>query len=99
MKKDKFYIITIDKGGLFDMFDVKKFHDQLTTANGIKAWWHYLDSTYIIRVDFGVTAHNISNFIISFAPNKKFFTAELKLDNYNGFLPQEAWDWIKNNRI
>ena len=88
----------MDKGGLLDTFDSQKFHSQLINAKGIKAWWHYLESTYIVRVEFGVTAHNISEYIRSIAPNKKFLTSELKLDNYNGFLPQEAWDWINNNK-
>ncbi len=98
MSWDKFYIITMDKGGLLDMFDAKKFHDQLTQAIGIKAWWHYLESTYIIKVEFNVTALNVSEYIQSIAPNKKFFTSEIKLDNYNGFLSQDAWDWINNNK-
>lgn len=98
MNWDKFYIITMDKGGLLDAFDSKKFHNQLTKANGIKAWWHYLESTYIIRVEYGVTAHNVSEFIRQIAPSKKFFTTEIKLDNYNGYLPQEAWDWINKNK-
>jgi len=98
MNWDKFYIITLEKGGLLDSFSTQNFHNQLIKAKGVKAWWHYLESTYIIRVDFGVTAHNVSEFISSIAPNKRFFTSELKLDNYNGFLPQEAWDWINNNK-
>lgn len=97
MKRDKFYVITMDKGGLLDSFSYKKFHDQLTKANGIKAWWHYLESTYIIRVEFNVTAYNISEYIRSIAPEKNFFTCELNIRNYNGFLPQEAWDWINDN--
>jgi len=98
MNWDKFYIITMDKGGFFDSFDSKKFHKELTTAQGIKAWWHYLESTYIVRVDFNVTAHNVTDFIRNIAPNKHFFTTEVKLDDYNGYLPKEAWDWIKSNK-
>jgi len=98
MSWDKFYIITLDKGGLLDSFDSKKFHNQLTTAKGIKSWWHYLESTYIIKVDYTVTALNIAEYIQSIAPKKKFFTSELILDNYNGWLPQGAWDWLENNK-
>lgn len=94
---DKFYILIIDKGGLLDSFDYKGFHEKLTTANGIKAWWHYLESTYIIKVEFGITAHNVSEYVQKIAPNKKFFVCELNLGNHNGWLPQEAWDWINKN--
>ena len=98
MNWDKFYIITLDKGGLLDSFDSKKFHKQLTSAKGIKAWWHYLESTYIIKVEFGVTAHNIAEYIQKIAPKKKFFASEINFNNYNGWLTQEAWDWIKKHK-
>ncbi len=98
MNWDKYYIITFDKGTLLDSFDSQKFHKQITNAKGINAWWHYLESMYIIKVEYGVTSHNIAEYIRKIAPNKKFFVSEIKFDNYNGWLPQEAWDWIENNK-
>lgn len=98
MNWDKFYIVTLDKGGFLDSFDSKKFHNQLIAAKGINAWWHYLESTYILKVKYGVNAHNIAAYIQKIAPNKKFFTSEITLNNYNGWLPQEAWDWINKNK-
>lgn len=97
MNWNKFYIVTIDKEGLLSSFDSKKFHQQLTTAKGITAWWHYLESTYILKVNYRITAKNISEYIRTIAPKKKFFTSELRLGNHDGWLPQEAWDWIKDN--
>lgn len=94
MNLDKFYIITIDKGGLLDSFDSKRFHKRLTNANGVKSWWHYLESTYIIRVEYDITAHNIAEFMKKIAPKKRFFTSEITFNNYNGWLPEEAWSWI-----
>lgn len=99
MNWDKFYLIVLDKGGFFDSFDSKKFHKNLTEAEGITAWWHYLDSAYIIKVGYEVTALNVSQFIQQIAPKKRFFTTEITLDNYNGYLPQQAWDWINKNKF
>ncbi|MFV0573249.1 MAG: hypothetical protein ACK5M1_12595 [Xanthomarina gelatinilytica] len=97
MSKDKFYIITIDNDNYPRTFDKKKFHNQLTTAVGVKAWWHYLESTYIIKVDYLINSNHIAGFMVEIAPDKKYFTSEIKLNDINGWLPQEAWDWIKEN--
>jgi hypothetical protein len=94
----KAFIITYAKGGLTDGFNYKKFHDTLTKANGILNWWHYLDSSYIIIVQDGITATNVSDYVRSIAPNKRFFTCQLNLNDHNGWLPQEAWDWINKYR-
>lgn len=94
----KSYIIIYDKGGIFDAFDYKKFHNTLTTAKGVNSWWHYIDNSYIIITDNNVTATNLSEFILHHLPNKHFFVSELNLKNHNGWLPKEAWDWINNNK-
>jgi len=58
------------------------------------SWWHYLESSYIIIVESNITATDICNFIQQLMPNKHFFVSELNLQNHNGWLPKEAWDWI-----
>jgi len=94
---DKFYIVTIDVGGMMDSFNYKSFHEKLIGAKGVNAWWHYLESTYILKVEYGITAHNIGEYIQKIAPNKRFFVCELNLGDHNGWLPQEAWEWIRDN--
>ncbi|WP_138432998.1 hypothetical protein [Winogradskyella algicola] len=97
MNWDKFFIITIDNDGIPSSFNIKTFHNRLTNTNGVKAWWHYLESTYIIRVDYSVNTSHISELMKEIAPNKKYFTSEIKFEDYNGWLPNEAWEWIKEN--
>lgn len=94
---DKFFIIILEKEGLLENLN-SKFHDRLTKANGVKGWWHYIGSTYIIKVENTISAHNISEFIQKLAPKRKFLTMEVHFTDYNGWLPQDAWDWIKNNQ-
>jgi hypothetical protein len=96
--RKKFYIMSFDRGGILDSFDYKRFHNLITTAKGIDAWWHYLESTYILKVDSHITASNISEFIMTIAANKKFFVCELNLSNRNGWLPKEAWDWLNEKQ-
>jgi len=90
----KAYIITFDTNKLLDPFDYGVFHDKLISAKGVVDWWHYLKSTYIIIVNWDIDVNGVSNFILQVAPNKLFFVTEVKLQNYNGFLPQQAWDWL-----
>jgi len=90
----KAYILNFDKEGGYDTFNYVEFHNTLITTKGIINWWHYLESSYILIVESNITATNISDFIRQIAPNKYFFVAEIKLENHNGWLPQEAWEWI-----
>ncbi len=94
----KAYIINFDKGGLGDKFDYVKFHNDLITTKGVVNWWHHLQSSYIIVTEWNITADNVSKLVRQLMPNKKHFVCELNLHNHNGWLPQEAWDWINKNK-
>lgn len=98
MSWNKFYIISIQDVEVWKTFDTANFHKQLTTANGVLSWWHYLNSTYIIKVPNNITAQNVTEYVMRIAPNRHFFTCEIDLNDYNGFLPQDAWDWIERNK-
>ncbi|WP_298903188.1 hypothetical protein [uncultured Psychroserpens sp.] len=97
MNWDKFYILIFDNNGIPKTFNQKVFHNNLTQTKGVKAWWHYLESTYIIKVGNSVNASHIVELMKELAPNKKYFTSEINFQDYNGWLPNEAWDWIKEN--
>jgi hypothetical protein len=92
----KAYIISFDKGGVLDHFDYQKFHNRLTTDKEIINWWHHLESCYIIIVPSHINSTSISNFIMEIAPQKKHFVCELNLNDHNGWLPKEAWEWINS---
>ncbi|MEI6191079.1 MAG: hypothetical protein WCP24_01755, partial [bacterium] len=62
----------------------------------IGPWWHYLDSTWIVkstltpqqiyqRIGPGLLLQNDFILVIEIVPGNKF-----------GWLPQEAWNWINN---
>lgn len=91
----KAYIINFDKGGLFDNFDYEKFHTDLTNAKGVINWWHYLKSSYLIITESNATATSITNFVMKKMPQKYFVVFEVNLQNHNGWLPKEAWEWIE----
>lgn len=90
----KAYIINFDKSGLYDDFDYQKFKVNLTSAKGLISWWHYLESSYIIVTDSTISATSITHFVKKHMEFKHFLVVELNLKNHDGWLPQEAWEWI-----
>ena len=87
----KAYILTFDKN---DTIGTVEFHEKLINTNGIESWWHYLESTYILIVKSHITASNVSEYIKKIVGEQFFFVTEINMKNHNGWLLQEAWDWI-----
>ncbi len=96
MNKYQTYIVVFENKGLLSGYNPDNFHNKITSAKGIVSWWHYISNTYILIVDKGVTATDVTNFLQSFTGKTHFLVSELHLRNHNGYLAQEAWDWINN---
>jgi len=85
------YLVTYDlkKPGQ----DYSALYDELKKAT----WWHYLESTWLLSTSesianlrerlFAQMDANDSLLIFELTPNSR----------YNGWLPQKAWDWIKQH--
>lgn len=91
----KAYILVIDKGGVFSSFNPVTFHQKLVKPESIITWWHYIDNTYVLIVEGNVNAAAISEYVKKIDPKRKFFVCELNLKDHAGWLPKEAWEWIK----
>lgn len=59
------------------------------------AWWHYLKSTWL--VDTHLDASGIFNKIKPHIDNSDRILIIKVTRDYNGWLSQEAWDWIKQH--
>jgi len=69
------------------------YNDLYLSIKSLGSWWHYLDSTWIIKTN--LNSAQIWNFlgrhittvdhmlIVKIEPNDKF-----------GWLPQDAWNWL-----
>jgi hypothetical protein len=85
----KVLLITYD---LKDKFiDYSKLFDILKTA---PSWWHYIESTWLIATDEPpeLWFSKIKNAI---GKDDNLFIVEIKGSQRQGWLSQDAWDWIK----
>ena len=83
------------------VYDLKKpgqnYTELIQTLKTAEKWWHYLKSTWLLASDlpFETWHQNIKSKIDQ---NDSFMLMELQPGmRYDGWLPQEAWDWMREN--
>lgn len=87
---NKTYLISYD---LQKNADYTKLYEAIKTADG---WWHYLESFWII------SSSKTLDYWRDFLRNEinsgdRFIVIEISEGKTDGWLPQDAWDWIKKN--
>ena len=86
----KAYILTFDRN---KTYDYKALHDGLKKDHRIYNWSHYLLSSYLITSDY--SASELTSSIKTYFPNHRFLVLQIHPTNYSGWLPTEAWTWLK----
>lgn len=85
------YLVTYDlkKPGK----DYVSLHNTLKTAT---SWWHYIDSTWIIKTEQPVEywSEKIRSVIDG---NDNFLIVDITKQRRQGWLPKKAWEWIRKN--
>lgn len=75
-----------------------KSKDYIDLYNKIKtySWWHYIESTWIIKTD--KDANTINTSLRPFIDESSDFLLVVKIENSErqGWLPKKAWDWLKS---
>ncbi len=61
------------------------------------SWWHFLGSTWL--VDTSLDAKGVWDRIAPHVDNNDFFLVIGVTRDYQGWLPQEAWDWINSRQL
>ncbi len=73
--------------------------DYTTLYEAIKSfgvWWHYLGSTWIIKTSQSVS--QVSELIRQrLDTNDYLIVVDITGKERDGWLPQKAWDWIRDN--
>ena len=60
-------------------------------------WWHHLDSTWIISTDLGPDEWQ-KRLYQHMDENDYLLIIEI-CDNYEGWLPPSAWEWLKTQNF
>lgn len=73
--------------------DYTSLHNTLKTAS---SWWHYLDSTWLIKTEQPVDywSEKIRNVTDR---NDNFLIVDITHQSRQGWLPKKAWHWIRMN--
>lgn len=70
--------------------------DYSSLYNHIKSfgkWWHYLDSTWIVKTEKNVDDITSSTRLM-LDSNDYLLVIDITNDKTNGWLPRDAWNWI-----
>ena len=84
-------------------YDLKQpDRDYTTLYESIKqcssVWWHYLESVWIIRTE--MTANQCFDKIHPNMDNNDYiFIVDISHQTRQGWLPKDAWEWIKSNDV
>lgn len=63
------------------------------------AWWHHLKNTWLIHSNLNANQiyHQLSYHI---QPQDRLLIIQISNSaDYQGYLPQEAWDWLKDIQL
>ena len=69
--------------------DYSGLHDEIKKAD---LWWHYLESTWIISTNLSPNTWT-DRLRKHIDKNDHVLVIEV-CDNFNGWLPKKAWDWL-----
>lgn len=71
----------------------QKYDELYEVIKNIGVWWHYLDSTWLVRTNLNV--NQVSDKMLGVLDdNDHFLVIDITGDSMQGWLPQKAWDWI-----
>lgn len=81
-------------------YDLRKpGRDYASLHNAIKSaptWWHYIESTWIIKTEQSIEDW-YNKIRTTTDGNDSFIIVDITKQNRQGWLPQKAWEWIREN--
>lgn len=61
-------------------------------------WWHYLESVWLIRTEMN-PAQCFDRIRPNMDENDSLFIVDISHKPHQGWLPKDAWEWIKTNDV
>ncbi len=92
----KFYIVTFDRQ---PTAQYREFHETFVKHPGIKRWWHYIKSSYIIGTEMNERelADHFTRSAEQHGLPATHLVVRVVLGESQGRLLKDAWEWIKKN--
>lgn len=59
-------------------------------------WWHYLDSIWLVKTELA-PSQCFDRIRPNIDDNDSLFIVEITGKQRQGWLPKDAWEWIKSN--
>lgn len=89
---ERFLIICVQLG------DEKKNYDSVDACvKNFGRWWHHIKNVWILKTSR--TIDEITNEIMLFlSPDDSLLVSIFSENEYNGYLTQNAYDWIENQK-
>jgi hypothetical protein len=87
----KTYIITFGVSGV----NINSLHQYLFDSADVVAFWNYIPLVYCIKSHLSST--ELASKLKPFFAQDPYLIAEVNVQNLNGVLPKEAWDWFYLN--
>lgn len=72
----------------------RNYDDLYATLKTAKAWWHYLESTWLLYTDDGICEWQ-KKIKCVIDDNDSFIVIDITKQERNGWLPKKAWEWIR----
>lgn len=81
---------------IYDIDDAKRDYSQLyEKIKTLGAWMHYINSAWLVSPSSTRTAQQIFDELSPFINEKDDYLLVIGLKgDYQGWLPQDAWDWM-----
>ena len=76
----------------------KKYDSLYEAIKKAPSWWHYLDSTWLVRTNESVTTWN-DRLTKILDENDRLLIVDVTKRERNGWPPKRAWDWIRENEV
>ena len=86
------YLITYDLKNKH----VRNYENLYFAIKSLGQWWHYLDSTWIIKTNLN-SSQQIWNYLAQhIVTNDHLLIIKIDTSDKWGWLPQDAWNWLNS---
>lgn len=85
------YLITYDLKN-----KLRNYDDLYVAIKNLGDWWHYLDSTWIIKTNLTSSSQIWPYLVEHITTTDRLLIIKIDPDDKWGWLSQDAWDWLNS---